>query len=271
MIINSYITAHSPILIPNIGKKNHSILKKTTEAFLKMKNKIKEEEIDTIIVFSPHGRNKNKEIEINSHFQQDVNFEDFGDYFSRLSLSGDMALAYRLKEINENEIKIKLLANQQIDYGASIPLYLLLNEDNRKIPSFKGKILVINSTVFKDNKYHFEFGQSIGKYLDEEKKKIILIASAELSHCLNLRSPGGFYQKAEAFDNRIIELLKKKQEGITDLLSLNEKTIKEVKECGLRPIMMLLGAIEHRKYEPETLAYQKDLGIGYLSMDMNLV
>lgn len=270
MIINSYITPHSPILIPNIGKKNHSILKKTTEALLEIKNKIKKEKIDTIIIFSPHSKNKNTEIEINSHFQQDLNFENFGDYFSRLSFAGDMSLAYKLKEINESEIKVKLYADYKVDYGAAIPLYLLLSEENRKIIPFKGKILVVNSSTSKDNKHHFDFGQKIGKYLEEENKRIVLIASAELSHCLNHRSPGGFYQKAESFDNKIIESIKKKQEGIQSLLSLNEKTIKESKECGLRPILMLLGTLSHRQYKPETLAYQKDLGIGYLSMDMNL-
>ena len=270
MIVASYITPHSPILIPNIGKKNHSILNKTTEAFLEIKSKIKEEKIDTIIIFSPHSKNKSSEIEINSHFQQDLKFEYFGDYFSKLSFSGDMSLAYKLKEACENDIKVNLYADFKVDYGAAIPLYLLLSEENRKISSFKGKILVVNSTVLKDNQHHFDFGQKIGEYLEKENKRIILIASAELSHCLNHRSPGGFYQKAEAFDNKVIELIKKKQEGAQNLFTLNEKTIKESKECGLRPISMLLGAINHRNYEPETLAYQKDLGIGYLSMNMNL-
>ena len=234
MIVASYITPHSPILIPNIGKKNHSILNKTTEAFLEIKSKIKEEKIDTIIIFSPHSKNKSSEIEINSHFQQDLKFEYFGDYFSKLSFSGDMSLAYKLKEACENDIKVNLYAD------------------------------------LKDNQHHFDFGQKIGEYLEKENKRIILIASAELSHCLNHRSPGGFYQKAEAFDNKVIELIKKKQEGAQNLFTLNKKTIKESKECGLRPISMLLGAINHRNYEPETLAYQKDLGIGYLSMNMNL-
>lgn len=270
MIVASYIIPHSPILIPNIGKKNSSILNKTTEALLDIKNKIKEEKIDTIIVFSPHGKNKNDEIEINSHFQYDLNFEYFGDYFSRLSFSGDMSLAYKLKEITEDEIKTDLYTDLKIDYGAAIPLYLLLSEENQKISSFKGKILIVNSSLEKNNEHHFNFGKKIGKYLDDENKRIILIASAELSHCLNHRSPGGFYQKAEAFDNKIIELIKKGQGGIDGFFNINEKTIKESKECGLRPISILLGAINHRNYEPETLVYQKDLGIGYLSMDMNL-
>lgn len=270
MIISSFITPHSPILIPNIGKKNFSILNKTTEAFLEIKEKIKNEKVDTIIVFSPHGKSKNSEIEINSHFQCDLNFEYFGDYFSRLSFLGDSALSYKLKEVCENEIKINLNADSKIDYGAAIPLYLLLSEDNQKIISFKGKILIVNSTQQKDIKHHFDFGQKIADLLEKENKNIVLISSAELSHRLNYRSPGGFYQKAEAFDNKIIELIKKKQDGIEAFLNLNEKTIKEVKECGLRPLAMLLGAIRHKKYEPETLAYQKDLGIGYLSMDMNL-
>ncbi|PKM91663.1 AmmeMemoRadiSam system protein B [Candidatus Falkowbacteria bacterium HGW-Falkowbacteria-1] len=270
MITSAFITPHSPILIPNIGKKNTSILKRSSDALLEIKNKIKNEKIDTIIVFSPHNKRKNSEIEINSHFQYDLNFEKFGDYFSRLSFSGDIELAYKIKETVEKEIKTELYSDSKVDYGAAIPLYLLLSEENQKIISFKGKVLAINSSLQKNIEHHFNFGQKISELLNEENKNIILIASAELSHCLSHRAPGGFYQKAESFDNRVIESLKKNQEGVGDLLSINEKTRLEAKECGLRPVAMLLGAINKLNYQAETLSYQKDLGIGYLTMDMNL-
>jgi MEMO1 family protein len=266
MIKSAFITPHSPILIPNIGKKNRSVLQRTVEAFSKIKEKIKEDKIDTIIILS--SGKENKEIEINNHFQQDINFEKFGDYFSKISFSGDLELSYKIKEEASEEISLK--ANNKPNYRAAIPLYLLLSEENQRIMNFKGKVLIINSSWYKNLEDHYNFGKSISNLLEKEDKRIALIASAELSHSLTHRSPGGYYSKSEAFDNKLIELLKKKKEGLDSFFKLEEKNLEEIKECALRQTAMLSGIISDKEYKPETLSYQKDLGVGYLTMDMNI-
>lgn len=265
MIKSAFIAPHSPILIPNIGKKNRGILQRTVEAFDEIKEKIKEDRIDTVIIIS--SGKENKEIEINNHFQQDINFEKFGDYFSKISFSGDIELSYKIKEeVEETSLK----ANNKPNYKASVPLYLLLSEENQRIRTFNGKVLIVNSSWQKNIKDHYEFGKKISNLLEREDKRIALIASAELSHSLSYRSPGGFYHKSESFDNKIIELLKKKDEGLDSFFRLEEKNLNEIKECALRQLAILIGAISQKEYSPETLSYQKDLGIGYLTMDMNI-
>lgn len=269
MINLSFITPHSPISIPNIGKKNLPILKKTIDSFNKIKNKIIKNKIDTIIIISPHERN-NPDIIINNHFQFDINFEKFGDYLSKINLNGDLSLSYRIKESAEPDFWPILQAKSKPDHGATIPLYLILSELNQKIKNFKAKIIIINTSAEKDLKYHFEFGQKISSFLMNNNNKIALISSAELSHCLTRNAPGGFLQKAISFDEKIIENIKKGPEGVENLLNIDPELSKEVKECGLRPISLMLGIINSLQYQPKTLSYQKELGIGYLTMDMEL-
>ncbi len=266
MIISSYITPHSPILIPNIGKKNTSVLEKTTATLNEIKKEIAKQDIDTVIIISPHSKEKNQEVIINDHFEVLINFEEFGDYSSKLILESDMSLAYKLKEATEPDYTVELEASHRPDYGANIPLYLLLSENNQRMKEFKGKVLIINTSLNKDLKYHFELGQKLATELADSEKRFAIITSAELSHCLTRNAPGGFFQKANLFDDKTIENLKKGKEGSENILNTDLKLAMEAKECGLRPIALMLGIINNLEYSPETLSYQKDLGIGYLTM-----
>lgn len=259
------ILPHSPILIPNIGKKNSAILKKTAESFNKIKAEIIEKEIDTIVIISPHRKNL-PDICINNHFEYKISFEEFGDYFSKTKLYGDLELSYNLKEELEPDFWPILKAERNPDYGVNIPLYLLLTKNNRVIKEFKGKIIIINTSPEKDLNYHFSFGEKLKNKLEEIDNNVAIIASAELSHCLTINAPGGFYHKAVLFDEKTIESLKKGPEGANDILSSDPKIASEAKECGLRPISLLLGIISGFQYKAETMSYQKELGVGYLSM-----
>jgi MEMO1 family protein len=268
MIKSSYILPHSPILIPKIGKKNTSILKKTSESFEKIRQEIISDEIDTLIIISPH-RKKTDNITINNHFSFIVNFQEFGDYSSELKLKGDLKLSHEIKESLETDFKPVLKAKEKPDYGANIPLYLLLSKNNQRIKEFRGKIVIINTSIKKDYVHHFEFGEKLRAILDKSKKSISIIASGELSHCLKYNAPGGFFQKAAHFDEEIIKNIKKGPSGKDAIIKTDPQLALKAKECGLRPILLLLGIMNKDEYRGETLSYQKDLGVGYLSMKIN--
>ncbi len=270
MIKLAYILPHSPILIPSIGKKNISILNRTIESFQEVQEKLIEEKIDTILIISPHKKEDDSEISINTHFDLRLNFQDFGDYSSKLRLENDMDLAYQIKEFAEEDFYVNLKAENHPDYGVSIPLYCLLSKNNQKIKEFKGKIVHISSTRSKDLRYHYEFAKKINKFLESTEKRILIIASAELSHCLINSAPGGFFHKASLFDEKTIENIKKGPSGFENIINSDEKLALEAKECGLRPISLMLGLISHLEVKPKTMSYQKDLGVGYLSMDMGI-
>ncbi len=267
MIKLSAILPHSPILIPNIGKKNSAILKKTADSFAKIQEEIINKEIDTIIIISPH-RPGLRDISLNNHFQFKISFDEFGDYLSKTRLYGNLTLSYNLKEEVEPDFYPILKAENKPDHGTNIPLYLLLTKNNQIIKEFRGKIIIINTSTEKDLNYHFNFGKKIAQRLEEAGEKIAIIASAELSHCLSHNAPGGFYQKAVLFDEETIKNLKKGPVGTEEILKTDPKLALEAKECGLRPISLLLGIIDHLPYKAETLSYQKELGVGYLSMKM---
>ena len=97
-IIFSAITPHPPILIPAIGKENLDQIKKTQAAYQELEQDLYASEPDSIIIISPHGLIQSDAFTINLSPEFKVNFENFGDFTTRMELAGDIGLAYKIRE-----------------------------------------------------------------------------------------------------------------------------------------------------------------------------
>jgi len=263
MIKLAFIVPHSPILIPSIGKANNLLLEKTTAAYKKIEEKLIAAEIDKVIIISPHGQAQENGLTLNVAPEFNINFEVFGDFSAKASITGDTVLAQEIKDDLKTETNIHLISETNIDYGSGIPIYLLSAAlKNTKITP----ILTGNPELSE----YFIFGQKLHEVLSSRDEKIAIIASGDLSHKLKRRSPAGYSPKAAKFDNKVIEYLNSPETAMENIAKIDAKTISDVMECGLKPIALLLGILQGQNFNPKMLAYQTELGVGYLTMDMNL-
>ncbi|MCU0680305.1 MAG: hypothetical protein MUF50_03330 [Planctomycetes bacterium] len=251
------LVPHSPILIPSIGKDNHSLLNKTNEALREIREKLKEKEIETLIIISPHGPNNNNFI-INVDNVYNLDFSEFGDFTAKAEIRSELGLAQLIKETINKELPIKLQSPEKNDYASAIPLFLLAQ-------GLQLKSIVIN-TANTNYAEHFLLGQKLAELFSIQNKKIALIASGDLSHRVKKNSPAGYSPKGVKFDHLILNALTQAH-AENELLTLDEKFVTAAGECGLKPILVLLGAISNQNYLPRPLSYQNDFGIGYLTMD----
>ncbi len=257
------ITPHSPLLIPSIGKNNLSRLEKTNNSYKKIGRFLAEENIETLVIISPHGGPNEKKIALNASPKISVNFEEFGDFSSKTETETDLetAEAIRLSLLESNSV---IAINKVVpDFGSGVPAYLLLKE-------FKKLEVVLVNTSLLDENEHFKIGTAIGKSLEESGKRIAVTASADLSHCLDKKSPAGYSPKGQKFDLRLLDLIREKR--IDDLIGLDEKIIDEAKTCGLKPIMTLFGALSGAgaDWEMVTSTYEAPFGIGYLTASLKI-
>lgn len=262
MIRAAFITPHSPILIPAIGKANTLILEKTLESFREINKSLIEKNIDTVVIISSHATAPEKCFAANVAPEFDIKFETFGDYSTKAKLAGDMVLATQMKEALISSVApLRLGTETLLDHGSAIPLYLATSG----IPEIK---IVPLSCSELDRGAHLEFGRSLQKVLIDSSKNIAIIASGELSHRLKKSAPAGYSPKGAKFDNKVIEYVSDPEAGAEKLVNLEDALIKDVSECGLRAIIVLLGMLQGLPYESHTLSYQNDFGVGYLTMEM---
>ena len=259
MIKSAFIVPHSPLLIPAIAKGNSMLVEKTATSYAKIREKIAEANIDSILIISPHGPVQPRAFVIQTSWKLQARFDDFGDFSSKAEFNGDPETAYKLKEATESHFPIRLSSEERLDYGSAIPLFTLMPE----IANLKVVQISYSGLSLED---HINYGSLLGAELEKSSKNWAIIASGDLSHRLTRNAPGGYSSKAAKFDNKVIEYLNDPEIAASQIAKIDNKLTTEVKECGLKSIAILLGTIKDWNYQPQVLSYQSDLGIGYLTM-----
>jgi aromatic ring-opening dioxygenase LigB subunit len=163
------------------------------------------------------------------------------------------SLGHKLKESNPDSI---IISAPHPDWGFNVPLHFLSQ-------GFKGEIKTYLMGL-EEPKFYFEDGKKVYKSkIQNQKSKIAVIASGDLSHCLKEDGPYGFHPEGPKFDKELIESLKKKD--VENILKLDNE-YPEAGECGLRSFCFILGILEESgiNYKPEILSYEGPFGVGYL-------
>jgi len=260
-IISAAIVPHPPLLIPNVGKNNINRLKATGEAYEKLEHNLYSGQIDTIIIISPHGPMFLESFTMNLSPEFNLNFEEFGDFSTKMSLIGDVGSAYKIREAMETKAPLQLISQPILDHGSSVPLFLLCQH----LPNTKIIPIYLSGL---DLTSHYNFGCLLKRQLLISKNRLAIIASGDLSHRLSKDAPAGYSPKGKKFNKKLIDLLTKNE--VKEIIKLDQTLINEAGECGLKSIVVLLGILEGFKFEPQLLSYEAPFGVGYLVMNFKL-
>lgn len=255
---------HSPLLIPEIGRSNYVFLKKTVSAYNSFVQKLKEKNVHSLIIISPHGPADNKSFIFNIAPEVSIDLKDFGFIVPKTIICGDISLADKIKDVLRPEFPLELVSEEILDYGSAVPLYLL----SKELPTLK--TVIIHPAKELEASSYFSFGQKLQEIISASDKNIALIASGDLSHRLKKKSPGGYSPKGARFDNKIIENISLGASAQNNIINIDPKFVADAGECGWRPLLILLGALNEYDWQTEILAYQTDFGVGYLSVEFLL-
>lgn len=261
MLTFASICPHPPIIIPSVGGRELNKTRKTVEAMKKLAEDFGSVGPDTVIIISPHGPVQYDRMSITTSKELKGDFSQFGDFKTTLSFKNDSETANAIKEAAlKNNIPTDSVDTPQLDHGSLVPLYYLTQNHH------PARVIPI-AFSFLDFWTHFHFGQAIGEAIKKSKEKIAIIASGDLSHRVTPDAPAGYSPRGKIFDEKLIKLLSK--DKVAEILSLGPKLIEEAGECGLRSIIILLGALSGLKYNFEILSYESPFGVGYLVAKVN--
>ncbi|WP_258222417.1 AmmeMemoRadiSam system protein B [Halanaerobium saccharolyticum] len=257
---------HPPIVIEEIGGRELKKAEKTVQGFKKTAAEIAEfkDELDLIVFITPHGPVFRSTASLIIKDQLQGNFGDFG--FSKLEFKekSDINFAEKLlqntseKNLALQPLRKKDLINygidQELDHGIMVPLNYL-EEAGLKLP------IVPISIGFISYQELFKIGKEIARTAAELDYKIAVIASGDLSHRLKKGAPAGYNSEAHLFDEKLIEYFKEKD--FDSILNFDQELVEKAGECGLRPIVTMLGAVDGLELELEVNSYEGPFGVGY--------
>ena len=262
MICFAAITPHSPLLIPTVGKENTQKLKASTETLSQLAQELYACAPDTILILSSHATQHEKAFSLNLHNEYQIDLKDFGDLTTHKTLKSDLELSTNIRRtMEEHHISFTLDSKASLDYGTGVPLYLLTEHLHR--------VRIVPITFSKlSTKDHVRFGTVLKEVIDNTTKRIAIIASGDLSHCLSSDAPLGFRPEGQEYTDKLIEAIK--GHSIASLLSMPEELLQKAEDCLYQQLLILFGIFEHKQIRPEILSYEAPFGVGYLVAQFHL-
>jgi aromatic ring-opening dioxygenase LigB subunit len=258
MLVFCAIIPHSPLLAPKVGKEKRDALAATLRACAEAEERLYALQIENIVMMSPHAPIYPDAFSANVSPAYTGTLKTFGDYETSVNIRGNIPLLDRMqKRFRESKkIPFTLSSSEEVDYGYTIPLLLLTKH-------LRGARLVPVAPSLLDAQTHAEFGRRMRDVLEEDDSRIAFIASADLSHKLDERSPGGANVEGPAFDATVRGKLKTLD--LEGLLAMDPEAVEAAGQCGYRPIMTLVGMLHGMDVQTTELCYEKPFGVGYLT------
>jgi len=264
MIRFAAITPHPPIIIPTIGRSNLNLCRKTVDAMKGAGEKFRAVKADTIVLVSPHGPVQYDKFVINYSPALRGGLSSFGDH-RKFVFENDRELIDEIVASSRTaHLPVGLARELELDHGALVPLHYLIKE---KETAYNPKLIHLSFSMLPLD-YHFKFGQVIGQALQNSPKVISFVASGDLSHRVTPDAPAGYSPQGRLFDRTLTSLIQRK--SVKEILDLDRNLIEDAGECGLRSIVMLLGALSDLRWEVKSLDYEAPFGVGYMVAVMNI-
>jgi len=251
------ITPHPPLLLPTIGKEEVKKIEKTKKAFLQLEKELYATHPDIIIIISPHGSFFIDAFTINACPEFITDFKEFGDLATKIKFKGETMLAYKIRKTAfAQNLPTATISEPLLDHGSGVPLYFLMSHLK------KCNLLQLG---FCDLSYkeHVEFGNIVQEVIQNTNKRVAVIASGDMSHCLTSEAPGGYAAEGKIFDEKIQSFLA--NQNLAGMLQMKPEFINSAGECGFRSLIILAGILQGINCDYRQLCYEAPFGVGYLT------
>lgn len=256
-VLAGFMVPHPPMIIPEIGRGSEAQIEETIRAYEKVAEEIAVLKPETIIITSPHS-------------------VMYTDYFhispgrrARGSFAGFRAGQVKFEELYDEELvdQICLLATEshfpagtlgerdaRLDHGTMVPLWFI----RRKYDGFKIVRTGLSGLPLTD---HYAFGMMLREAAGALGRRVVMVASGDLSHKLQSYGPYGYAPEGPEYDSRIMDVCGRAAFG--ELLSFDETFCEKAAECGHRSFVILAGALDGRAVKANVLSHQDVTGVGY--------
>lgn len=256
-ILAAFMVPHPPMIVPQVGRGSEEQVKETIRCYQQVAGEIAGLKPDTIIITSPHT----------------VLYQDYFHISPGMEAYGSFA-AFRAPEVQFHEYydeklrdEICRLAQEKgmpagtlgerdsgLDHGTMVPLWFIRRQYT------EGKILRIglSGLPLAD---HYTLGELIREAADRTGKRVVFVASGDLSHKLQSYGPYGFAPEGPEYDQRIMDVCGRA--AFDELFAFDEVFCEKAAECGHRSFVIMAGALDGMDVEVETLSHEDVTGVGY--------
>ena len=256
-IVAAFMVPHPPMIVPEIGRGSEKQIEKTIKAYEKVAEEIAALKPETIIISSPHSVMYSNYFHISPGASATGSFAEFGAPQVKFNIEYDEELV-RLLAGNADKAHFPAGTlgekNPSLDHGTMVPLWFIL----KKYKEFK---LVRTGLSGYDLLKHYEYGMLIKEAVEKLGRRVVYVASGDLSHKLQDYGPYGFAEEGPVYESRIMDVCSGVRFG--ELFDFDEDFCDKAAECGHRSFVIMAGALDGKAVEATQYSHEDVTGVGY--------
>ena len=252
----AFMLPHPPLIVSEIGKGREEDIIKTKTSYEKVTEEIENINPDTIIISSPHTKTYSDGFYISKGDSLTGTFENFGAKQVSFKEEIDNELVEEIEKCNDENYKILYETRDDIelDHGTMVPLYFIRKRN------IKAKIIVVGLSGLPLIE-HYRFGMLLQKAINNSNKRVVYIASGDLSHKLQTYGAYGYAKEGHEYDKQIMEVCGKAK--FLELLKFKPEFLEKAAECGHRSFTIMAGTFDKLNVDSKEYSHEDITGVGY--------
>lgn len=262
-IVAAFAVPHPPLIIPAVGRGREKGIASTVEAYREVSRQIVELDPQTIVLSTPHSIMYRDYIHVSPGTHAHGSFAQFGAPEAAYDVDYDAAFATSLAAACDADGLAAGTAGERdpsLDHATMIALHFIQQayRDAKKPASFKLVRMGISGLSPAE---HYRMGILVQRVADVLGRRVVYVASGDLSHKLKPDGPYGFAPEGPEFDRRVCHDFE--TADFLDLLTMDRGFAERAAECGLRSFQIMAGALDQTDVTPRLLSYEGPFGVGY--------
>lgn len=256
-IVGAYIVPHPPLIVHEVGRGNEKQIETTRKAYGDISQEIAEIAPQTIVVSSPHASVCKNYFHISPGKIVRGNFLQFKAPQVHFEEKYDEELVNTIENIAKSEnfpAGTLHQESQDLDHGTMVPLYFI----RQFYSDFKLVRIGLSGLPLED---HYRMGQIVKRAVEKIGRKVVYVASGDLSHKLKSYGPYGFAPEGPQYDAHIMDICSRASFG--ELLDFDKDFCEQAAECGHRSFVIMAGALDGMCVEAKVFSHEDVTGVGY--------
>lgn len=256
-IVAGFMVPHPPMIVPDIGRGSEAQVADTSAAYERVADEIAALAPETIIITSPHSIMYADYFHISPGRNASGSFAGFRAPGVRFSEEYDTELVREICRLaGKEDFPAGTLGerDKELDHGTMVPLWFIRNR-------YKGGKIVRTGLSGLPLIDHYRLGMIIREAAENTGRRVVFVASGDLSHKLQDYGPYGYVPEGPEYDERIMDVMGRAAFG--ELLDFDSTFCDKAAECGHRSFVIMGGAFDGTAVKAERLVHQDVTGVGY--------
>ncbi|HJA29492.1 MAG TPA: AmmeMemoRadiSam system protein A [Candidatus Olsenella pullicola] len=256
-VLAAFAVPHPPLAVPGVGHGREAGIADTLAAYDEVARRVADLAPQTIVISSPHTTSYLDYLHISPGAGAHGDFGDFGDAADGSDVAYDQEFVRELARAAETAgipAGTRGERDRALDWGVLVPLHFI------QARSSGYQVVRMGLAGFSPLE-HYRLGRLVQQTAERLGRRVVYVASGDLSHKLATDGPYGFSPDGPVFDEAVCEALA--SGDFLSLLTMDPGLCERAAECGLRSFQIMAGALDGTPVRAELLSHEGPFGVGY--------